>query len=364
MAEEIKLLTRRQSFQSYMKEHLESQGLVIPEGAAHEPSFTENYVDELLRDLINDENQYQDFLMWMDVRALNTPTGDINAVLFGDMDRETPETIALTETLDRSFQHETLPPLPETLYVYRTFIAGGINQQYLIDNPENIGFCSTTLIRDYATSLRRPGSYTIVIVIPQGTKIIPLALFPDLRRKRLQFEILLDRKGCLLPTSEKHQGLDVFVYADKSNKDSLKSVLTGRPADMIKVWRKFFPGRPVPQIIQDRVPSYHVIPFPQGGGLLPFKRPLWIPYLDKDSIVDRIREMRKPASKLSSRQSSREKRRIQDRNDNIMLLVAFSTPAIMMLIPYIMSFFIQFQSKGGKTRRRKRKHNTKQRKLK
>lgn len=363
MAEELKLLTRRQSFQSYMKEHLELQGLVIPEGTAHVPPFTKDYVDELLNNLINDEDQYQNFLSWMDVRALNTPTGDINAVLFGDMDRQTPETIALTDTLDRSFQHETLPPLPETLYVYRTFIAGGINKQYLIDNPENIGFCSTTLIRDYATFLARPGSYTIVIVIPQGTKIIPLALFPALDRKRAQFEILLDRKGCLLPTSEKHQGLDVFVYADESNKDSLKSVLTGKPADMIKVWRKFFPGKTVPQIIQDKVPSYHVIPFPQGGGLLPFKRPLWIPYLDKDSIVDSIREMRKPAPKY--RLLSRRQRRMQrDRNDGIMLLVAFSSPAIMMLIPYIMSFFIQFPSKGGKTRRRKQKHYTKQRKLK
>jgi len=350
MAEELKLLTRRQSFQSYMKEHLESQGLgdEVREGFAHEPSFTKVYVDELLSDLINEEDQYEKFVRWMDVRALNTPTGDINAVLFGDMDRETPETIALTETLDRSFQHASLPPLPRTLYVYRTFIAGGINKQYLIDNPENIGFCSTTLIRDYATSLRRHGSYTIVIVIPQGTKIIPLALFPALYRKRAQFEILLDRKGCLLPTSEKHQGLDVFVYADKSNKDSLKSVLTGRPADMIKVWRKFFPGRPIPQIIQDRVPCYHVIPFPQGGGLLPFKRPLWIPYLDKYSIVDSIREKRKSSFNIS--------------NDGIMLIVMFSSPAIMMLIPFVMSFFIQFQSKGGKTRRRKRKH-TKQRKL-
>jgi hypothetical protein len=117
--------------------------------------------------------------------------------------------------LDAAF--DAVPPTTNTLVVFRKFTAG-VNHQTLRDNPNNLAYLSTAVVRDYSSQFGGPGGgYMTCIIIPPGSKVIPLIIDAQrLYMKAIQYEVFLDRRGYLLDTGMVHaSGARVYVYADE-----------------------------------------------------------------------------------------------------------------------------------------------------
>lgn len=136
-----------------------------------------------------------------------------------------------------------VPPSPVDMCVYRCY-KNGFNKQQIMDQANNEEFLSTSILRKYAIDWceqSKYGLYTkdhpphpdvmfgktlikgatwattpyvICIIVPKGSKVIPLMMFEKLPDRMDQFEILLNRFGKLFPIHHRVHDMDVFVYAD------------------------------------------------------------------------------------------------------------------------------------------------------
>jgi hypothetical protein len=140
--------------------------------------------------------------------ALNKPNAEINAALMGGPPY--PLSVMLDiHSIDNAFNY--VPITPVDLITYRCYIHG-VDVNMIDQSVNNKVFLSTSIARYYSYDYWcKQRGLTICIIIPKGSKVIPLMLSHELTNKTSQHEILLNRKGKLVDSKIVHKGLLVFI---------------------------------------------------------------------------------------------------------------------------------------------------------